>query len=67
MKTISQIKDKIKRGDLRIAADMLGISPANASEASRRVGSKYHNALVDALHQVIEMREKLINQGLIKH
>jgi hypothetical protein len=63
MKTISEIKEKIKTGDIQTAAKMLGITPMNASKALVRVDSKHHESLVNALSKVIEMREMLINEA----
>lgn len=61
MKTISEIKKKMKPGDLDTASKVLGITPSNASKALNREGSKHHVNLVNILSKVIEMRDLLIN------
>lgn len=66
MKSISEIKEKIQPGDLVTAGKALGISSNNASKALAREGSKYHENVVNMLSKVIDMREKLIKEQLIK-
>lgn len=61
MKSISEIKEKIKPGDITTAAAALGLSQSNASKALHRANSKHHLAVVRLLSRVIETREKLIN------
>ena len=61
MKSISQIKELMQPGDLKTAAQMLGITASNASKALNRPGSKYHQELVNSLSMVVEMREMLID------
>ena len=63
MKSILEIKNNIKPGDLDTAAKVLGITPGNASKALNRVGSKHHENLLHTLSKVIEMREMLINEN----
>lgn len=63
MKNISEIKDKMSKGDLATASKMIGITPANGSKAFARADSKHHESIVNALSKVIEMREMLIQEG----
>lgn len=60
MKNVSEIKEKMLKGDLETASKMVGITPANGSKALSREGSKYHESIIKALNRVFENREKLI-------
>lgn len=60
VKNITEIKERSIRGDIKLAAKLIGISPQNARWALKRVGSKYHDALLTALDKVITSRENLI-------
>lgn len=58
-----EIKERMKLGDLETASLMIGITPANASKALVRVGSKHHEKLINAIEKVIKTREALINEA----
>jgi len=60
--TVEEIKQSKRAGDLKIAAEMIGISQQNAFVALKRAGSKYHQKIIEALSQIIEMRSHLINK-----
>lgn len=58
-----KVKEIIKRkemGDLKIAAQIIGIHAANARAALRRPGSKYHDKVVSILSNLIHYRESMI-------
>lgn len=57
---IEEIKTKMQDGDMKTAASAIGISRENASQALRRLNSKYHDAIKNMLEKVITMRETLI-------
>ncbi|WP_442795347.1 hypothetical protein [Pelobium manganitolerans] len=59
---ISEIKQKMKPGDLESAANIVGISPNNASQVLKRVNSKRHEKLKSVLEKVIEMREQILSE-----
>ncbi len=61
----SAIKQKIVRGDLVIVGKMLGITRQNAKVALKRVGSKRHEAVKQALAKVVASREALINESKV--
>ncbi|MFT4062563.1 MAG: hypothetical protein QM642_09440 [Edaphocola sp.] len=48
-----------KRGDMRTAAEVLGISLANAQRALDRIGSKYHYEVTEVLARTISDRAQL--------
>ena len=48
-------------GDIKIAAQIIGIDAANARVALRRPGSKYHDEVVTVLSNLIHHRESLTN------
>ncbi len=60
--TIEEIKLCIRKGDLRLAADMIGVSQGNASKIFVRPLAKKHKRLIKALNEVIHMREVLKNK-----
>lgn len=57
---IDEIKSKLSYGDMRLAGQMIGISRDNAKVALKREGSKYHQAVKDALEKIISAREELL-------
>ncbi len=62
MLTINEIKSKKKKGDLTLAADVIGISQGNASKILVRPLAKKHKKLIYVLSKVIRMRETLKNE-----
>lgn len=56
---VKEIIERKQVGDLRIAAEVIGIDAANARIALRRSGSKYHNKVVMVLSNLIKYRESL--------
>lgn len=59
--TIDGIKSKKRKGDLSLAADIMGISLGNASKILERPTAKKHEELLRVLSKVIGMRKMLIN------
>lgn len=49
-------------GDLKLIAQMMGITQRYAFELLRRPTAKRHNEAVEALKKIIETRESLLNQ-----
>ena len=60
--TEKQIIEKKNVGDIKLIAEMLGISQANASITLKRPKSKKFKKAIAALRQIIEAREALLNQ-----
>lgn len=60
---ISEKKQKIVRGDLLLAGQMVGITRKNAQAALKREGSKYHQRVKDALVKIFAAREALIRES----
>lgn len=60
---ISEIKEKMMKGDLETASRMIGITPSNGSKALNRLKSKHHEELKNALEKVVKMRDMLINES----
>lgn len=64
-----QIISKKSYGDLSLVAQILTkklnryVSSRNAGKMLEREGSKYHDDAVDALRQVIEAREKVLESA----
>ena len=54
-----EILTKKMHGDLKTAGELIGITKKNAYAALTREGSKYHDKVIKALSQIIEMRETL--------
>lgn len=63
---INEIKQKTVHGDLVIAGKMIGITRDNAKVALKRVGSKYHERVKEALVKIINSREALIKESAKK-
>lgn len=61
MLTIEEVKLRKRKGDLSLAADVMGISLGNASKILERPLAKKHKELLDILNKVIGMREMLKN------
>ncbi len=61
MLTIEEIKSSKRKGDLSLAADMIGVSQGNASKILVRPLAKKHKKLISILSKVICMREMLKN------
>lgn len=61
MLTIEEIKSRRRKGDLSLAADMIGITQGNASKILARPLAKKHKKLVNTLSKIIYMREVLRN------
>lgn len=59
---ISEIKEKMKPGDLDSAASIIGISPNNASQVLKRVNSKHHESLKTVLEKIINARQQFLQQ-----
>lgn len=59
MLTIEEIKVYKRKGDLSLAADMIGISQGNASKILIRPLAKKHKELISTLSTIIHMREML--------
>jgi hypothetical protein len=64
--TIDEIKSCKRKGDLRLAADMIGVSQGNASKIFVRPFAKKHKKLIKALSEVIHMRE-ILKQKVTKN
>lgn len=60
------LKNKIL-GDIAQTAKTLGISRHNASMALKRPGSKYHDAVINTLFNIITIREVLLNTTDERH
>lgn len=60
---LTEIKEKKKHGDYDVASQMLGITKDNARHAFKRIDSKYHLAVCNALVEIITQRENLINKS----
>lgn len=60
--SVEELRIKKRRGDFSVVAEMVGIADSNARAAFKRVGSKYHIEVVEALKSVIKERERLINK-----
>ena len=60
---ISEIKQKIVVGDMKLAAHIAEITHGNARMALKRVGSKYHERVKAALVKIFAMREALIKES----
>jgi len=58
---VKQIIERKQVGDLKIAAQVIGIDASNARVALRRPGSKYHDKVVAVLSNLIHHRESLTN------
>lgn len=56
----TELNNLRRTGDFVIVGQMLGITAQNALRAFSRIGSKYHNAVVEALDKVINSRQQLI-------
>lgn len=56
---LKDILNKKELGDLKIAAQIIGIDAGNARVALRRPGSKYHDKVVAVLSNLIHYRESL--------
>lgn len=56
---VNEIIKKKSTGDLKIAAQIIGIDAGNARVALRRPGSKYHNKVLTVLSNLIHHRESL--------
>jgi hypothetical protein len=57
---LAEIKEKKQDGDMKLAANMVNITNANARQALKRPESKHHQAVVNALELIITNREALI-------
>jgi len=60
---LAEIITKKRDGDMQTAAEIVGITPANARQALKRPDSKHHKAVVSALETLIITRDILIQQG----
>ena len=63
--TIEEIKSRKRKGDLSLAADVMGISLGNASKILERPLAKKHKELLDILSKVIWMRIMLKNTDML--
>lgn len=61
--TIEEIKVYKRKGDLSLAADMIGVSQGNASKIFVRPLAKKHKKLMNAFSKLIYMREMLKQQS----
>lgn len=59
MLTIEEAKLRKRKGDLSLAADVMGISLGNASQVLERPLVRKHKELLGILNKVISMREML--------
>ena len=57
--TIEEIKSGKKKGDLSLAAEIIGVSQGNASKILVRPLAKRHVKLITALSRVIYLRDVL--------
>lgn len=64
---ISEIKQKIVVGDMKLAAHIAGITHGNARMALKRVGSKYHERVKAAFMKIIANREALLEASKKDH
>ena len=64
---ISEKKQKIVRGDLLLAGQMVGITRKNAQAALKREGSKYHERVKAAFMKIIANREALLEASKKDH
>ena len=60
---LHEINNLRRTGDFILASEIVGISVENAKRAFSRVGSKYHDRVVNALENIIENRIKLIKSN----
>jgi hypothetical protein len=58
---LAEIIEKKQDGDLKLAANMVNITADNARQALKRVKSKNHQSVKNALELIITNRESLIN------
>lgn len=56
----NKLLDKKQYSDVRLVAQMIGVTPENAHKILRRPNSKRHQEAIDALSKIIESREQLI-------
>lgn len=63
--TKKQIFDKKQYGDIKVVAQMIGVTRHNAARLLERPTAKRHNEAVKALEQVVAAREKLQKQANI--
>ena len=61
MLTIEEVKLRKRKGDLSLAADVMGISLGNASQVLERPLARKHKELLGILNKLIIMREMLKN------
>jgi len=54
---------KKKHGDLKVVAEIMGITPFNAFNLVNRPRAKRHQEAIDILAQVIENRDRLIEES----
>lgn len=54
---------KKKHGDLKVVAEIMGITPFNAFNLVNRPRAKRHQEAMNVLAQVIENRERLIKES----
>lgn len=66
--TEKQIKSKKLRGDYTVVSQILTkkmgrfITPGNTRQMVERENAKYHNEAMEALRQVVEARENILNK-----
>jgi hypothetical protein len=58
----SKLFERKISGDLKLIAQMMGITNRYAFELLRRPKSKRHKEAMDALRKIIESRESLLQQ-----
>lgn len=58
----NKLIDEKKYGDLVIVAKMLRTTEGNVRQLINRPNAKRHNQAIEALAEVIEARERLINK-----
>jgi len=59
----SKLLAKKKSGDLKVVAEIMGITQFNAFNLLNRPRAKRHQEAMDVLARVIENRERLINES----
>lgn len=59
----NKILARKKHGDLKVVADIMGITPFNAYNLVNRPRAKRHQEAMKVLAQVIESRERLISES----
>ena len=64
MFTIEELDKKKNRGDWKLVSEKVGITRHHASHAFKHPSSRHHIAVVRALREIVEQREKDLREAL---